>query len=43
MMHSTSHKGVVGTCAYDQAGNLKTSSMTIHTFKNGQPAPLASY
>jgi branched-chain amino acid transport system substrate-binding protein len=40
-MHSMSHKGVVGTYAYDEAGNLKTSSVTIYTFKDGMPVPLA--
>jgi ABC-type branched-subunit amino acid transport system substrate-binding protein len=42
-MHGMSHKGVVGTSAYDANGNLKTSSVTIYTFKNGEPVPLASY
>jgi ABC-type branched-subunit amino acid transport system substrate-binding protein len=42
-MHSMSHKGVVGNYAYDANGNLKTSSVTIYTFKNGEPVPLASY
>lgn len=42
-LHSTSHKGVVGTYAYDNAGNMKKSSVTIYTFRNGALAPLASY
>ena len=42
-LHSMRHQGVAGTYAYDQAGNLRTSSVTIYTFKNGMPAPLASY
>jgi branched-chain amino acid transport system substrate-binding protein len=42
-MHSMSHKGVAGTYAYDRDGNLKTSAVTIYTFKNGEPVPLASY
>jgi ABC-type branched-subunit amino acid transport system substrate-binding protein len=42
-LHSMNHKGVVGNYAYDADGNLKTSSVTIYTFKNGAPVPLASY
>ena len=42
-MHNSSYKGVVGTYAYDAAGNMKKSAVTIYTFKNGAPAPLASY
>jgi len=40
-MHSMRHKGVAGTYAYDSAGNLQTSSVTIYTFRNGMPVPLA--
>lgn len=42
-LHSTSYKGVVGTYAYDDAGNMKKSTVTIYTFRNGALAPLASY
>jgi ABC-type branched-subunit amino acid transport system substrate-binding protein len=42
-MHNMSQKGVVGTYSYDAAGNLKSSSVTIYTFKDGVPVPLASY
>ncbi len=42
-MHATSHQGVVGTYAFDEAGNMKKSSVTVYTFKNGGPAPLATY
>jgi ABC-type branched-subunit amino acid transport system substrate-binding protein len=42
-MRSTSYQGVVGTYAYDPAGNLKKTSVTVYTFKNGALAPLASY
>ncbi len=42
-MHNTSYKGVVGNYAYDAAGNMKTSAVTIYTFKNGAPVALASY
>lgn len=42
-MHSTSYKGVMGNYAYDAAGNMKQSAVTIYTFKNGAPAALATY
>lgn len=42
-LHSTSYKGVVGTYAYDAAGNMKQSAVTVYTFRNGVPTPLASY
>ena len=42
-MHASSYKGVVGTYAYDAAGNMKQSAVTVYTFKNGAPAALASY
>ena len=42
-LRTTSHKGVVGTYAYDDAGNMKKSSVTIYTFRKGALAPLASY
>jgi branched-chain amino acid transport system substrate-binding protein len=42
-MHASSYKGVVGTYAYDAAGNMLKSAVTVYTFKNGAPAPLASY
>ena len=38
-----SYKGVTGTFAFDVHGDLKTSPVTIFTFKNGQPAPLTTY
>lgn len=40
-LHTMSHKGVVGTYAYDAAGNLKASTVTMYTFKDGAPVPLA--
>jgi len=40
-MHSIAYKGVVGSYAYDAAGNAKDSAVTIHTFKNGVPTPVA--
>lgn len=42
-LHTMHYKGVVGSYAYDEAGNLKTSTVTVYTFKNGAPVPLASY
>ena len=42
-LHSTSYKGVVGNYAYDPAGNMKQSAVTVYSFKNGVPTPLASY
>ena len=41
-MHTMSYKGVVGNYAYDQAGNMQQSAVTVYTFKNGVPVPLAS-
>ena len=38
-----SYKGVAGTYAFDDKGNMKSSPVTIFTFKNGQPTPLTSY
>ena len=42
-MHNSSYKGVVGTYAYDAAGNMKQSAVTVYTFKDGAPVALASY
>lgn len=42
-MHASSYKGVVGNYAYDAAGNMKQSAVTIYTFRNGAPVALASY
>jgi ABC-type branched-subunit amino acid transport system substrate-binding protein len=42
-LHSTSYKGVVGNYAYDDAGNMKKSTVTVYTFRNGAPTALASY
>jgi branched-chain amino acid transport system substrate-binding protein len=36
-------KGVAGTYAFDEKGNMKQSPVTVFTFKNGQPSPLTSY
>ncbi len=37
------YKGVAGTYAFDEKGNMKQSPVTVFTFKNGQPAALSSY
>lgn len=37
------YKGVAGSYAFDQRGDMKQSPVTIFTFKNGQPLPLSSY
>lgn len=42
-LHASSYKGIVGNYAYDAAGNMKQSAVTVYTFKNGVPTPLASY
>jgi branched-chain amino acid transport system substrate-binding protein len=42
-LHAMSYKGVVGSYGYDEAGNMRQSSVTVYTFRNGQPAALASY
>ncbi|TFW35209.1 branched-chain amino acid ABC transporter substrate-binding protein [Massilia horti] len=43
VLHTATHEGVVGTYSYDAAGNLKKTSVTVYTFKNGALVPLASY
>jgi branched-chain amino acid transport system substrate-binding protein len=42
-MRAMTYKGVVGSYAYDEAGNLKQTSVTVYTFKKGELSPLASY
>ncbi len=42
-MHASSYKGVVGSYAYDAAGNMKQSAVTIYTFKDGAPTALATF
>ena len=37
------YKGVAGTYAYDDKGNMKQSPVTVYTFKGGVPVALASY
>jgi len=38
-----SYKGVAGTYAFDDKGNMKSSPVTVFTFKAGQPTALTSY
>ncbi|MDQ1834423.1 branched-chain amino acid ABC transporter substrate-binding protein [Massilia scottii] len=42
-MRASSYKGVVGSYAYDANGNMKQSTVTVYTFKNGVPSALATY
>ena len=42
-IRNSSYKGVVGNYAYDDKGNMKQSTVTVYTFKNGAPSALASY
>jgi branched-chain amino acid transport system substrate-binding protein len=42
-MRAGSYKGVVGTYAYDDKGNMLKSAVTVYTFKNGAPSALATY
>jgi ABC-type branched-subunit amino acid transport system substrate-binding protein len=43
VLRSASHQGVVGSYAFDAAGNLKKTTVTVYTFRKGALAPLASY
>lgn len=42
-MYKGSYQGVAGTYAYDENGNLKQAPITVLTFRNAAPTPLASY
>lgn len=42
-MQKGSYKGVAGTYAYDDKGNMKQAPITVYNFKNASPTPLASY
>lgn len=42
-MYKASYKGIMGTYAYDDKGNMKQAPITVYTFKNNAPVPLASY
>lgn len=42
-IYKSSYKGVAGTYSYDEKGNMKQAPITVSTFKNSVPTPLASY
>jgi len=42
-LRTLNYAGVVGSYGYDDKGNLKKTTVTVYTFKNGALAPLASY
>jgi ABC-type branched-subunit amino acid transport system substrate-binding protein len=42
-MRKGSYKGVAGTYAYDDKGNMKQAPITVYTFKNATATPMASY
>ncbi len=42
-MKKASTKGVAGTYAWDEKGNMKQAPITVYTFKNAAATPLASY
>ena len=42
-IYKTTYKGVAATYAYDDKGNMKQAPITVFTFKNAVPVPLASY
>jgi len=42
-IYKASYKGIMGTYAYDDKGNMKQAPITVYTFKNAAPVPLASY
>ena len=42
-IYKASYKGIMGTYAYDDKGNMKQAPITVYTFKNAALVPLASY
>ena len=42
-LYKTTYKGVAATYSYDDKGNMKQAPITVFTFKNAAPVPLASY
>ena len=42
-LHKATYKGVAATYSYDDKGNLKQAPITVFTFRNAVPVPLASY
>ncbi|MCM2341854.1 branched-chain amino acid ABC transporter substrate-binding protein [Rhodoferax sp.] len=43
VIYKASYKGIMGTYAYDDKGNMKQAPITVYTFKNATLVPLASY
>ncbi len=43
VIYKDSYKGIMGTYAYDDKGNMKQAPITVYTFKNATLVPLASY
>ncbi|HRK40127.1 MAG TPA: branched-chain amino acid ABC transporter substrate-binding protein [Burkholderiaceae bacterium] len=42
-MRKGQFKGVAGTYAYDDKGNMRQAPITVYTFRDGKASPLASY
>jgi ABC-type branched-subunit amino acid transport system substrate-binding protein len=42
-LHKATYKGVAATYSYDDKGNMKQAPITVFTFRNAAPVPLASY
>ncbi|NCP82895.1 MAG: branched chain amino acid ABC transporter substrate-binding protein [Comamonadaceae bacterium CG_4_9_14_0_8_um_filter_57_21] len=42
-IYKASYKGIMGTYSYDDKGNMKQAPITVYSFKNAAPVPLASY
>jgi branched-chain amino acid transport system substrate-binding protein len=42
-LHALRYEGVAGAYAYDAAGNLKETAVTVYTFDKGRLTPLAAY
>lgn len=42
-LYKATYKGVAATYAYDDKGNMKQAPITVFTFKNAAPVPIASY
>ncbi len=43
VIYKASYKGIMGTYAYDDKGNMKQAPVTVYSFKNTALVPLASY
>jgi len=42
-LYKDTYKGVAATYAYDDKGNMKQAPITVFTFRNEAPVPIASY